>query len=171
MKSISQTQQQQQLRPVPSSIGKQIYHQQESIIMSKDNKSSTELKDSPTNVDHTPSVSNYYVNRKIDRSKTENIKLMGKVRATCEFCGKCFSHVGDANKHRRKHTGERPYTCKICLYSFPHASNLRRHERSHSSDPRPFQCPNCARGFSRKDKLAQHVARRCCITADISEVN
>ncbi|OXU27540.1 hypothetical protein TSAR_016187 [Trichomalopsis sarcophagae] len=84
-----------------------------------------------------------------------------KPRAICSFCGKSFSHLGDHNKHRRRHTGERPYPCDLCPRRFAHASNLARHRRLHSGE-KPFECTNCSRRFSRKDKLAAHVARRSC---------
>lgn len=79
----------------------------------------------------------------------------------CDFCKKEFTHAGDLNKHRRKHTGEKPYECNQCQRKFAHASNLARHQRVHSGE-RPFVCPKCARTFTRRDKLAIHItAARC----------
>ncbi|XP_058802309.1 zinc finger protein 2-like [Phymastichus coffea] len=83
------------------------------------------------------------------------------LRAICTFCGKTFGHLGDYNKHRRRHTGERPYACDVCQRRFAHASNLQRHRRLHSGE-KPFECPTCAKRFSRKDKLAAHETRQCC---------
>ncbi|XP_021922421.1 zinc finger protein 184-like isoform X2 [Zootermopsis nevadensis] len=79
-----------------------------------------------------------------------------KKRVSCEFCGKVFNHTGDLNKHRRKHTGERPYPCPQCHKQFSHASNLIRHQKIHSGET-PHQCPTCARRFSRKDKMVNHM--------------
>ncbi|XP_051155113.1 zinc finger protein 90-like [Leptopilina boulardi] len=77
----------------------------------------------------------------------------------CEFCSKEFTHTGDLNKHRRKHTGERPYDCSICNRKFSHTSNLARHQRLHSGE-KPFVCPlKCGRNFSRKDKLSDHISK------------
>ncbi|XP_015512246.2 zinc finger protein 696-like [Neodiprion lecontei] len=79
----------------------------------------------------------------------------------CEFCQKRFTHAGDLNKHRRKHTGEKPYECNQCRRKFAHASNLVRHQRVHSGE-RPFVCTGCNRTFTRRDKLTVHVAAGRC---------
>jgi hypothetical protein len=98
-------------------------------------------------------------------SMQETIESQTPTRQTkkisCEFCGKVFSHTGDLNKHRRRHTGERPYPCPQCDKRFGHASNLLRHQKIHSGET-PHQCPTCARRFSRKDKMVNHIKRSRC---------
>ncbi|CAL1676682.1 unnamed protein product [Lasius platythorax] len=81
---------------------------------------------------------------------------------TCNFCQKAFNHTGDLNKHRRKHTGERPYTCNKCQQKFSYASNLIRHQRTHSGI-KPFSCQICGRTFTRKDKLSDHLTAKHCL--------
>lgn len=80
---------------------------------------------------------------------------------TCDFCQKAFNHMGDLNKHRRKHTGEQPYTCNKCQQKFSYASNLIRHQRAHFGI-RPFSCQTCGRTFTRKDKLSAHLMTKRC---------
>ncbi|NWI66788.1 ZN394 protein, partial [Todus mexicanus] len=52
----------------------------------------------------------------------------------CSECQRSFRHRSDLVKHRRTHTGEKPYVCAICGKSFTQSSNCRRHECTHTSD-------------------------------------
>lgn len=98
---------------------------------------------------------------KQERDGRKGLIHQTKKTVCCEFCGKVFSHTGDLNKHRRRHTGERPYPCPQCTKCFSHASNLLRHQKIHSGET-PYQCPTCARRFSRKDKMVNHIKNSHC---------
>lgn len=104
----------------------------------------------------TPKVTPSSVANSSTASSSSPLSVVGRKRQlSCEFCRKEFHHTGDLNKHRRSHTGERPYTCLECGKKFAHVSNLLRHRKLHSGE-RPFSCVACQRSFSRRDKLLSH---------------
>ncbi|KAJ7317186.1 hypothetical protein JRQ81_003348 [Phrynocephalus forsythii] len=89
----------------------------------------------------------------------------------CEDCGKVFSCSSHYSKHRRTHTGERPFRCGDCGKSFNVSSNLYRHQRAHAnaganpvaptpsllpSRGLPYQCAECGRCFRRNTELVTH---------------
>ena len=70
-------------------------------------------------------------------------------------CGKSFKLNCNLIRHRRFHTGERPYSCDFCKKNFSISSNLAQHKRIHTGD-KPFQCDICEKTFSRSSNLDQH---------------
>ncbi|XP_043384701.1 zinc finger protein CKR1 isoform X1 [Chelonia mydas] len=73
----------------------------------------------------------------------------------CPECGERFAQSAHLTKHRRTHTGERPYACPHCGKGFVESSDLMRHRRTHTGE-KPYRCGQCGKGFSIRPALAKH---------------
>lgn len=58
--------------------------------------------------------------------------LKGRVFQCTGFanCNKSFTRSEHLARHRRKHTGERPFTCPHCAKTFSRLDNLRQHKQT-----------------------------------------
>ncbi|XP_060606719.1 uncharacterized protein LOC132759009 [Ruditapes philippinarum] len=61
----------------------------------------------------------------------KNVNHVAK-RYECDLCKRKFSQLRDMERHRRIHTGERPFTCDVCNKSFSRKDNLKSHARKHT---------------------------------------
>ncbi|GFY41777.1 zinc finger protein 16 [Trichonephila inaurata madagascariensis] len=73
----------------------------------------------------------------------------------CGECSKKFPCTKNLRRHKRIHTGERPYECNQCHRTFNQKNNLTSHKRLHSGT-KPFDCPKCLKKFTRKATLKKH---------------
>ena len=48
----------------------------------------------------------------------------------CDLCKKAFAQRSDLVKHKRIHTGEKPYPCSICGLAYASSSSLNLHSKS-----------------------------------------
>ncbi|CAG9830595.1 unnamed protein product [Diabrotica balteata] len=83
-----------------------------------------------------------------------------KKKWKCAICCKLFTKKIDLQRHRRVHTGLRPFICKLCEKGFTQKSTLERHMSSlHSNQEEKynFECYICERKFVRKDHLEAHM--------------
>ncbi|KAK3913464.1 Protein bric-a-brac 2 [Frankliniella fusca] len=80
----------------------------------------------------------------------------------CPFCFMDLKSPELLRAHVQMHTtaNPRPHQCDVCQLSFGRSSHLERHRRTHTGE-RPFQCPivTCGKRFARQDKVKQHVTR------------
>ncbi|CAH1118490.1 unnamed protein product [Phaedon cochleariae] len=81
----------------------------------------------------------------------------------CLDCDKLFQKKIDFQRHRRVHTGIRPYLCIICGKSFTQKGAMERHFQSRHGKKevrdRLFACYICENKFFRKDNLNAHMKK------------
>lgn len=84
----------------------------------------------------------------------------------------------EARSQNEKPSEEKKYSCAKCKLEFRRTSDLRRHERTHLP-VLPNICPQCGKGFARKDALKRHSNTLTCrrnrskllsIGGDINEI-
>ena len=75
---------------------------------------------------------------------------------TWEGCGRGFPSSGALTKHRRVHTGERPYSCPQCGNRFAAKETLNRHVRTHTGR-RDHKCHICGKEFIQNTQLKAHM--------------
>lgn len=84
-------------------------------------------------------------------------KISRKVyHCNTEGCGYETSYIKDLQRHKRKHTGERPFSCHHCGKNFNRSDKLRIHIRWHTGD-KPFKCDQCDYASVDSSSLKKHI--------------
>lgn len=60
------------------------------------------------------------------------------------------------NHIRQLPQGESPFKCSYCAKSFTRKEHLTNHVRQHTGES-PYRCPYCGKTFTRKEHLTNHV--------------
>ncbi|XP_063686412.1 zinc finger protein 771-like [Bolinopsis microptera] len=87
-------------------------------------------------------------------SAKKSAKLANK-RQKCEMCDYMTNTTAMLKRHKRTHTGEKPYSCSLCDFESKRSSHLARHKRTHTGE-KPYACSLCDFKSSQSSNLATH---------------
>lgn len=75
----------------------------------------------------------------------------------CFDCEKVFPSKWKLKRHRRIHTGEKPFACGLCPYRASQKPVLQAHMRRHTGEK--FYCPCCPFHCSQRITMRKHMSK------------
>ena len=97
--------------------------------------------------------------RHVHSSTADELTQDENVKLECAVCSKRFIRSSELVRHRRIHSGEKPYKCYLCDKAFNHSGHLNAHIRVHTGE-KPYKCPLCNKSFRQSSRLHEH---RLCV--------
>lgn len=87
---------------------------------------------------------------------SHKIGTYGQKKCTIDGCSRVFNSKQGLVEHLARHSNKPAFVCH-CGKTFYAKKRLQMHAKQHVlSDPKPFKCDVCGRGFARKDYLPCH---------------
>ncbi|XP_028816499.1 zinc finger protein 184-like [Denticeps clupeoides] len=89
-------------------------------------------------------------------SKAKTQMKAKKDQLMCDECGMLLRCLAALLRHKRTHTGEKPYGCDECGKLFTTSTTLRIHQMSHNGT-KDFMCSECGKMFTHQSYLSRHL--------------
>ena len=93
---------------------------------------------------------------------------------TCNSCGKSFHFKDLLKDHQGSHRAARVYfACSQCDKSYSHHHGLEKHKKTHTGE-KPFDCSDCNKYFAVPQQLKDHEKKHmgeifACLMKEIKE--